>query len=174
MSDKMQEMIDSLNLVPVVSVRVRKELEEAGIVDEARLKVLLPVLKQSLQTSRIEDSENEFAITLVSTRDGKVLVKEDENGKDVPFTLKDWIEDFVFEPGTQFSQASGSVSYEESRTPSEEQLQDMASGKKVGLPPRKPKPEKGSIPASSLAARRKGNPSTEDVASGKVSVDMDR
>lgn len=168
----MQEMIDSLNYVPAVAVRVKKELEAAGIVDEARLKVILPVLKQSLQTSRIGNSESqEFSITLISARDGKPLVKDGTDGESVPFTLKNWIEDFVFEPLGQYSQASGSVSYEDSMTPTEAQQQAIASGEKVALPFRSGASDPKAIPASNT---RQLSQNVEEIASGKTKVNMSK
>jgi len=169
-TDKMQKIIDNLNYVPAVAVQVYKELEAAGITDEKRLKIILPVLKQSLQTSRIGDSSSkEFSMTLVSSRNGKPLVKDNAEGESVPFTLKDFIEDFVFEPDGQFSQASGSVSYEESRIPTEEQMQDIASGKKVALPPRHGRSDPKAIPSSAI---RQMGQNVDEIASGKTKVDM--
>lgn len=161
---KIEELFSKFPVV--VQEQVEEELRKAGVVEELRLRVLLPILGESIQVSK--PTSGGYVITLIDIRNGKPLIREDNDKK---FTIADFVSAFNFESG--FADNSPTITWEQSSQPSGDQLEAMADGTLNVLPPFKPKPEQDSIPASKLAHRYKGYPDILDIASGKIPVDMD-
>lgn len=164
----------------VVQEQITDGLETAGITEFERLKIIIPALSKAIQLSKPTGSmtgDEEYNITLIDSRDGKVLVREaseDSEGSEKKYTIQDFIDTFNFD--SQHTDGRPTMTWDESRTPSGEQMDKIADGTLNVLRPQKDRPGKGSVPASQIEAGRfvKGNPSTEDVASGKIPVDMDK
>lgn len=154
----------------VVRDEIITELEKAGIVEQRRLEIILPVLGNAIEVSKpLDSASGEYNITLIDSRDGKVLVRESDEKK---YSIADFIAAFNWE--SQYADGRPTITRAEALSPSGEDLEEIAKGKLRVLPHPKEKPEKGSIAASTLAARHKSSPSTEDIASGKIPVDMNK
>lgn len=155
-----------------VQEQIQTGLLEAGIVELRRLEIIIPVLSKAIQISKPLGSvsgDGEFNITLIDSRDGKVLVRESDEKK---YTIADFINTFNFE--SHLADGRPTISRDEARHPAGDDLEEIAEGNLKVLPYQKKKPGKKAIPASVIEqGRRKGSPSTEDIASGKVEVDMD-
>jgi len=151
----------------VVQEEITTELTKAGIVELERIKIILPVLSSAIEVTKSETGE--YNVTLLDPRDNKVMIRETDEKK---FTIADFISSFNFE--SQYADGRPTITRDEALSPSSEQIEAIAEGKLKVLPHPKEKPEKGAIPASSLFARHKGSPSTSDIASGKIPVDLDR
>lgn len=156
---------------PVVQEQIVTGLEEAGIVELHRLKVILPALSKAIQISKPRDSE-EYVVTMIDSRDGKVLIRESDEKK---YSIADFISAFNFE--SALVDGRPTISRDEAcwGNRGNDNLEEIAKGNLKVLPHPTGKTPKGSIPASVIEqGRRKGSPSTEDIASGKVSVDMSK
>lgn len=152
-----------------VQEQITSGLEEAGIVELHRLKVIIPALSNAIQVSKPRDSD-EYIVTMIDSRDGKVLVRESDEKK---YTIADFISAFNFE--SQYADGRPHISRDEARSPEGDNLEEIAKGNLKVLPYQKKKPAKNAIPASVIEqGRRKGYPDTEKIASGEIPVNMDK
>lgn len=155
-----------LHVIPAVAEETIATLKKSGIVEDDRLDKILPSLAGALQISKNEDGV--FIMRLVAAG-GTVLMKND-----VPFTVDDYIQDYVF-PEAGDNDNSSTISYEDSLNPTPEQIKGIADGTLKVLPKKTQEADKEAISADELREQSQtGKVSVDDVASGKTKVDLSK
>lgn len=160
-----ESKVSKLNVPPTIAEEIVVSLEKAGIIEDERLDVILKDLSTSLQVSK--DELGKYKVALNDAHQ-KVLMKDD-----VPWTIENWVSDYVFEAGDNDNK--NTISYEDSLKLTPEQVKGIAAGTLKVLPAKKEAADKDAIPASELRDRSSRNEmSVEDLASGKQKVDMSK
>lgn len=147
-------------------------LEKNGIIEDERLDVILPALTGVLQVSK-PDGAKEYKVALMNANqsDQKVLTHKDG---ETLWSVDDWISDYVF-PEAGANDNSSTISYEDSLSPTPEQVKLIAEGKLKVLPAKRTQTDKDAISSSELREKSKrGEVSVDDVASGKTKVDINK
>lgn len=155
-----------LHVIPAVAEKTIIALKKSGIVEDDRLDKILPSLAGALQISKNEDG---VFITRLVAAGGKILMKDD-----VPFTVDDYIQDYVF-PEDGDNDDSSTISYEASLNPTPEQVKGIADGTLKVLPKKREAVDKDALSSDELREQsRTGKVSVENVASGKTKVDISK
>ncbi|MBW8038941.1 MAG: hypothetical protein FVQ85_02960 [Planctomycetes bacterium] len=160
---ELTKRIETMNVIPSVQVQIVEALEARGIVEDEKLDAILPALKSALEITK-SDKDGVYNIALVTQ--GKILRHDEDD--DRPWTIADFVEDFVFEglpdgvTGIPHSDSLQSLS--------PEQIDGIANGTMVILPPKRARTNSKAISSAMSATRC----NVDDIASGKIQVDTDK
>lgn len=160
---------DKLNLVPQIAEEIASALEAAKICGNEKLDLIIPAIGKNMQVVKVTDGKYKASFIL----DGGA---ERLNDAGDSLTIKEWIDDYVFEPELKLpAGAEGFIKHEDSLNCSAENLQKIADGKLIVLPAEEVAAAADSIPSSQLVDKTShGKISLEDISSGKTKVDMSK
>ncbi len=163
--ETLEQRVANLNVIPSVQEQIVAALAENGIVEENKLSAILPALQKSLEITKANDGT--YNIALVAN--GKILRHTEDD--DRPWTVSDFVHDYVFESNLPRG-CTGTIPYEESFSLSPEDIQAVAAGTKIILPPKRGKTaSKNAIPSMDGRAMSQN---IDEIASGKKEVDMSK